>query len=93
MKNLLKNAVPVGDERIVEKKIMPEFFDEVIKGNKKIEIRKDEDSIKTGDVLQLKEWNGSDYTGRQVTKKVTYVLRNVQEFGLMEGYCIIGWSE
>lgn len=51
VKNLLKNAVPVGDERIVEKKIMPEFFDEVIKGNKKIEIRKDEDSIKTGDVF------------------------------------------
>lgn len=39
--------------KLVEKKILPEFFDEVFYGNKKFEIRKDEDDIQVGDSLRL----------------------------------------
>lgn len=31
------------------------------------------------------------YTGRFATRTIKYVLRNVPEYGLKEGYCIIGW--
>lgn len=31
------------------------------------------------------------YAGNGYITTVTYVLRNVPEYGLAEGYCIIGW--
>lgn len=73
------------------KKIRPEYFEAVKAKVKNFEIRKDEDNIKVGDFLVLKEWDGVNYTGRGVRRRVKYVLRNVPEYGLKEGYCIIGW--
>ena len=76
--------------RIIRKKILPEYFEAVQENRKKFELRKDEDNIQVGDELILEEWNG-EYTGRYTNRKVTYVLRNVPEYGLNDGYCIIGW--
>lgn len=76
----------------IEKKILPEYFKEVAAGNKRFELRKDEDDVQVGDVLLLKEWiEGKGYTGFSTSRVVTYVLRNVPEYGLMDGYCIIGF--
>ena len=75
---------------IIRKKILPEYFEVVQENRKKFELRKDEDNIQVGDELILEEWNG-EYTGRYTNRKVTYVLRNVPEYGLNDGYCIIGW--
>lgn len=75
---------------IIRKKILPEYFEAVQENRKKFELRKDEDNIQVGDELILEEWNG-EYTGRYTNRKVTYVLRNVPEYGLNDGYCIIGW--
>lgn len=77
--------------RIIIKKILPKYFEEVIKGNKNFELRKDEDDIQVGDLIRLKEWDGEKYTGRSKVKSVAYVLRDVPEYGLVEGYCIIGF--
>ena len=74
----------------VRKKILPEYFDAVQEYRKNFELRKDEDNIQVGDELILEEWNG-EYTGNYTWRKVTYVLRNVPEYGLKDGYCIIGW--
>lgn len=76
----------------VEKKILPLYFKLVCMGKKNFELRKDEDDIQAGDTLLLKEWSEeTGYTGFRVSKVVTYVLRNVPEYGLMDGYCIIGF--
>lgn len=77
--------------KTIEKKIFPEYFQEVWNGNKNFEIRKDEDDIQIGDRLLLREWNGVEYTGSGVCKTVKYVLRNCPSYGLMEGFCIISW--
>lgn len=77
------------EKKIVRKKILPQYFNDVAIGMKHFELRKDEDNIQVGDTLVLCEWDG-DYTGMEITRYVTYVLRNVPEYGLMEGYCIIG---
>ena len=69
---------------------MPEYFEAVQENRKKFELRKDEDNIQVGDELILEEWNG-EYTGNYAWRMVTYVLRNVPEYGLKDGYCIIGW--
>lgn len=79
------------DFQIVEKKILPQYFRDVSNGRKGFELRKDEDKIKAGDILLLREhsWNG--YTGNCKAIRVKYVLRDVEKFGLKEGYCIIGF--
>lgn len=82
-------ALPMA--KVVEKKILPEYFKAIIEEKKHFEIRKDEDNLQIGDILILKEWNGKEYTGRSVSVKVTYILRNTPEYGLMEGYIIVGW--
>ncbi|MBO5609106.1 MAG: DUF3850 domain-containing protein [Eubacterium sp.] len=76
----------------IKKKILPQYFKEVVKENKSFELRKDEDDIQKGDYLELHEWNGENYTGRFVNCEVTYVLRDCQEYGLIDGYCIIGFK-
>lgn len=80
-----------SERRIIEKKILPEYFEAVIKDEKKFEIRLDEDDVKAGDTLILKEWDGEKFTGRETERSITYVLRNVPEYGLKDGYCIMCW--
>ena len=74
----------------IKKKLLPEYYAAVKAQSKTFELRKDEDDIQPGDVLDLCEWDGKEYTGRKLTREVTYVLRNCPQYGLMDGYCIIG---
>lgn len=77
--------------KFIKKKILPNYFEKVKTGVKQFEIRKDEDGVSPGDLLLLCEYENNDYTGRIILKKVSYVLRNVPQYGLMDGYCIIGF--
>lgn len=79
--------------KIVEKKILPEYFEAVLDGRKPFEIRADEDDIQVGDAICLREWDGCRYTGSAIIKSVSYVLRDKPFYGLQEGYCIIGLAE
>ena len=76
--------------KTVRKKILPKYFWAVQAREKNFELRKDEDDIQVGDLLILQEWDGT-YTGNTVRRHVKYVLRNATGYGLMDGYCIIGW--
>ena len=60
---------------IIKKKIWPEYFEVVVSGKKKYELRLNDFEINQGDVLVLEEWDPAtnDYTGRTVEKNVTYV--------------------
>lgn len=78
--------------KVIRKKISPIYFDAVESRQKNFGIGKDDDDVQVGDKLVLGEWKEKyGYTGRFATRKVKYVLRNVPEYGLKEGYCIIGW--
>lgn len=80
------------DHEANQKKILPQYFKEVWIGNKNFELRKDEDDAQVGDELILEEWDlKSGYTGMFAKRDVLYVLRNASEYGLMDGYCIIGF--
>lgn len=46
-------------------KIKPEFFDKVIKGHKRAELRKNDRNFTIDDILTLKEWDGEKFTGRE----------------------------
>jgi hypothetical protein len=76
--------------RRIIKKILPQYYEDVVSNRKTFELRKDEDQAEPGDYLVLREWDGEKYTGEAVLTEITYVLRDVPQYGLMDGYCIIG---
>ena len=89
--------VPWNKRRQIEKKILPEYYKGIRTHKKMFELRKDEDGIRPGDVLVLREWDGKKYTGGRTRREVTCILRDVPEYGLKEGYCILslqvpGWD-
>lgn len=61
--------------KIIEKKIFPEYFEQVLNGKKTFELRLNDFEIHEGDILILKEWDPEtkNYSGRNVEKKVGYV--------------------
>ena len=60
---------------IIKKKIWPKYFEAVLSGEKKYELRLNDFEINEGDTIILEEWNpeSKEYTGRKTEKKVTYV--------------------
>lgn len=62
--------------RTHELKTLPEYFEEVWKGRKTFEVRKDDRGFKRWDRLRLNEWApDTGYTGRQVVAEVSYIFR------------------
>lgn len=71
----------------IKKKIWPEYFELVLSGKKKFEVRVADFEIKEGDTLVLEEWNPKtkEYTGRIIEKKVGYTLKfTLDSFGQKE---------
>lgn len=61
--------------KIIEKKVWPEYFEEILSGKKTFEVRLNDFEIEEGDTLLLKEWDSKtkNYTGREISKKVGFV--------------------
>jgi GNAT superfamily N-acetyltransferase/ASC-1-like (ASCH) protein len=61
--------------RIIEKKILPKYFELIKAGKKTFEVRLADFEIEESDILILKEWDPErkTYTGRELSTKVTYV--------------------
>ena len=73
-------------------KIKPEYFNAVESLLKQFELRKDDRDYQIGDLIILQEYDDGEYTGRECGAfKISYILRDCPEYGLMPGYCIIGW--
>ena len=80
------------------KNCLPEYYQAVRKRTKTFEIRKDDSDYEIGDILELQEWDGKEYTGHKISREITYILRDCPEYDLAEGFCIlaiqpIGWNE
>ena len=80
---------------IHELKLDTQWFDAVVNGQKRLEIRRNDRDYQVGDTLILKEvercpGGGLDYTGNEITAKVSYVLK-AEDFpdGLQKGYVIL----
>jgi hypothetical protein len=68
-------------------KCLPMYFGAVLSGAKKFEVRKDDRPFAVGDDLLIREWDGA-YTGRECTRRITYVLRGFD--GISTEYCVLG---
>jgi len=73
----LTNVWQEHDMAIIKKKIWPEYFDLVVSGKKKFEMRLADFEINEGDTLLLQEWDPKKklYTGREVEKKAGYIAK------------------
>jgi len=82
-------------------KSWPEYFSPVLAGYKNFELRKNDRRFKVGDILCLKEWepNTAKYSGREVTKRITFILEGIGPgavtplHGLSRGYAILSLGE
>jgi len=61
----------------IRKKVEREYFEEIISGKKKFELRLADFEVNEGDTLVLKEWDKGreKYTGRKIEVVATYILK------------------
>lgn len=74
-------------------KIESKYYEEVVKGNKPFELRKDDRGYEFGDLIQFLVHQDKIDNAYLITDdfyEVTYILRNVPEYGLQDGFCILG---
>ncbi len=75
--------------KIHEIKIYPSYYAAVASGDKTFELRKDDRGYKVGDILKLNEWDGEKYTGHSMMRRITYIYKGNDKYGLSDGYCIL----
>ncbi|MGN4128047.1 DUF3850 domain-containing protein [Lysinibacillus sphaericus] len=71
--------------QVHELKILNEYFEGVNEGVKTFEIRKNDRNFQVGDFLQLKEFTGEQFTGREILQQVTFMTDYEQK----EGYVVM----
>lgn len=64
----------------ISKKVLPEYFQDILDGKKKYELRLNDFDIEPGDTLVLEEYTSADHatrqaTGRVLEKQVTYLRK------------------
>lgn len=78
------------DRKIHDLKILPEYFEAVLTGDKTFEVRINDRDYKVDDFVILNEWtNDEGYTGRKILKRISYIL-NGGQYGIGEIYCVFG---
>ena len=88
-----KVGVPetVMDDRRHKLKLAKMFFEDVRLGRKSFELRKNDRDYQIGDILELREMDNGEPTGRVIEKEITYILEGFA--GLKEDYCILALAD
>lgn len=75
-------------------KCWPEYFNAIVKGVKRFELRLNDRDYAVGDILNLKEWIPTEncYTGSSTRVKVTYMMKGHAEFGMHPAWVIMSIS-
>ena len=71
-------------------KIQSKYFNDVKYKIKNFELRKDDRGYNVGDIIILDEIENGKPTGQAICREIIYILRDCPEYGLQEGYCILG---
>jgi len=86
-------------------KCWTQYFNDVDRGEKRFDLRKNDRDYKVDDQITLQEWDPTrgEYTGRRLTFRICYALRGVTDWendaatipmrGLRAGYVILGLAE
>jgi len=84
----------------IKKKVDIKYFQDVLGGKKNFEVRLADWEINEGDILVLQEWDpgNKEYTGREIEKEATYVVKTkdidyfVEEEIKKYGWQVIGFK-
>lgn len=94
--------------KLHELKIKAKYYLDIVGGGKTFEIRKDDRDYKVGDLIKFnviqtekdKEHDCFEYhiiplclSSKDKVFQITYILRDVPEYGLDKDYCILGIKE
>ncbi len=67
------------------------FFSDVLSGKKQFELRPESGNFQVGDMLLICQFVNNNFTGLDVQKTVTYILKDCE--GLQEGYVLLGLKD
>ena len=81
----------VMDDRRHKLKLAKMFFNDMQTGRKSFELRKNDRDYQIGDILELREMDNGEPTGRVIEKEITYILEGFA--GLKEDYCILALAD
>lgn len=75
------------------KKIQEKYFFDILLNNKRFEIRKNDCDYKIGDRVKLVLYKGNEKVGQDnyIVVKITYILKDIPQYGLDKDYCIFGF--
>lgn len=85
--NNIPSVTGENGQKVHQIKLGASFFEEVRRGEKTFELRKNDRGYKKGDILEMLEFSEGKFTGRTVKALVTYMLEEYS--GLEDGYCIM----
>lgn len=73
-----------------ELKTWPEYFEAILVGNKKLEVRKNDRNFEENDTVLLREYDPvtNRYTGRTIGATISYILPG-GGFGIDPEYCVL----
>ena len=77
------------ENQLHELKIYKKYFNAILDGRKKFEIRRNDRGFQVGDNVILREWDNIKYSGRTIYATITYVLDD-KFIGLSDGYVAVG---
>lgn len=74
-------------------KIWPQYFESVQRGDKTLELRKNDRDYQVGDMLHLREWDPTTetHTGRECSRLVTDIVYEGE--WLTPGYCAMSIAD
>jgi hypothetical protein len=78
-----------------ELKTWQSYFHAINDGSKLFEIRRDDRDYRVDDFLLLREteYGSGNYTGRECTRRITYILRREDDLGLKDGFAILSLED
>ena len=75
-------------------KVIQPYFEGLISRAKMFEVRWNDRGFQPQDTVLLREWTGDEYTGREVRRTITYVLRDAPAgFGIQPGFVVLSLAE
>ena len=72
-------------------KILPQYYEDVLTGKKNFELRKNDRYYHVGDTLYLRAFENGEFLNKPMLEvKIKYILKDCPQYGLMNGYVILG---
>lgn len=72
-------------------KIVEEYLYDILYEGKTFELRKDDRGYEVGDLIHFVDTSGNEFKSfhKDLVFRITYILRDVPQYGLDKDYCIL----